>query len=220
MKIKSLLFISIINMLAMASLANAQAPVSDNILTLTHVDAAGKALVEFPTGQRLIAKEGMSLPEGARVLVLERGTVRGLYHKANCEVEFRQNTVLQVTRHDPCGAGALSGMQKAGQMPRQVTQMPRQVSQGASQVSQSTTLASGNAGCCCVTNCCTVKRIVTRTPKTVIPPVISTGAAAPTIASSSFFSGVRPLYILGGVAGLAGLVVALDDDDDDKPVSP
>ncbi len=168
MKIKNLLFIGIINILATISPANGQAPVSpvsDNILTLTHVDAAGKALVEFPTGQRLIAKEGMSLPEGARVLVLERGTVRGLYHETNCEVEFHQNTASQVKHHDLCGAGTLSGTQKAVQMSCQIS------------------------------------------------------LVEPTITSSGFFSGFRPLYTLGVTVGFAGLVAALDDDDSTIPVS-
>ncbi|PID49407.1 MAG: hypothetical protein CR991_06585 [Proteobacteria bacterium] len=72
---------------------------------------------------------------------------------------------------------------------------------------------------CATTKVITVKRYV----RPVAQPTMVTTGRTGSIAQGSVRGGFRPLYLLGGVAGLAVLHELFDDDDtasSDEPISP
>ncbi len=69
------------------------------------IELNGRALIEMPNGRQTIAKTGSYLPNGAKLLVLEKGSATGRYIKSKCEIKYRQNTVVNVREDAQCLAG-------------------------------------------------------------------------------------------------------------------
>ncbi len=109
---KALLF-GVVSVLLATSQAIAQAPsVSDAILKLTFVDPTGRALVEYPDGTRIMPEEGMVLPEGARVFVMEKGEVHAEpVNGRRCRIKVQSNTTIRVSRMAACHIAVETGKQ-------------------------------------------------------------------------------------------------------------
>ncbi|CAA6820302.1 MAG: Unknown protein [uncultured Thiotrichaceae bacterium] len=86
------------------ALAQAQAAkATPSVLKI--IELSGRALIEMPNGKQAIAKKGSYLPDGAKLLVLEKGSATGRYIKSKCEIKYRQNTVVNVREDAQCLAG-------------------------------------------------------------------------------------------------------------------
>jgi len=74
-----------------------------SVATVSNVE--GTALVDH-AGQRLSLKKGMSLDEGDRVMVMEKGNLKLVYNKSKCHIGYKSNTVLNVAESMQCAAGS------------------------------------------------------------------------------------------------------------------
>lgn len=160
-------------------------------MVLEIIDISGRSLIEMPNGQQRVAQKGVQLPDGAKLLVLEKGSATGRYLRNQCEVKYPQNTVVNVHNDAQCAAGV--PVINANQYAKFGT--------------------GANDGCC------VVRTITTPVIKPAAPtPLSATHVAGSTLTGTTTGTNYLP-YIVGGAAGVI-LLANLLDDDDDPAVSP
>ena len=107
MNFKKLLVGTVAAQLLVASAVMAQG--AETIVTLTKVTPAPgqtvAAQVIMPDGTSVPATEGMALPNGAQLVVMEGASVQGTYDKQGCAVQYDAKTKLDVKKSEPCSKG-------------------------------------------------------------------------------------------------------------------
>lgn len=69
----------------------------------------GSAVVER-AGQRMVAKPGMVLQEGDKVITLEKADAQLRYVKSKCRMLHRQNTIVSLSEATQCARGTVYGV--------------------------------------------------------------------------------------------------------------
>lgn len=157
------------------------------------VNVKGSVVVEAANGVRQMARSGMTLPEGSRLIVLEKAAAELAYNTTQCRINHGQNTLLQVTEVAQCAAGQQIAVGQAAA--------------GASASAGASTTTAGVAG-----------SAAAGTGAAAGGAAAGASAAAGAVAggvaagAAGLGIGLTTVAVVGGVAALGAAVNAAQDD--------